>query len=213
MIKPILFNTPMVQAILAGRKTVTRRVVKPQPKAPYLSYMRIVDNGTIKALQNGPDYPDGPNDEVISKYQVGDILWVRETWAHPLKSTIRPDLDVFVYKANGEHGLCSWDKWRPSIHMPKEAARIFLRVTDVRVERLQEITEEDVAREGTRDCDDYIVPKGPDIAPWHIACFEQLWNSTLKEKQTGLLSPYRFRFNPWVWVYSIERCEKPEGFI
>jgi hypothetical protein len=95
--------------------------------------------------------------------------------------------------------------------MPREAARIFLRVTNVRAERLQDITEEDVAAEGTKDGNEYIKPKGVCVASWHVACFEMLWNSTLKEKKTGPLSQYRFCFNPWVWVYEFTQITKEEA--
>lgn len=116
-LKPILFNTDMVRALLAGRKTVTRRVVKPQPD----EHLTTGENA-LELLA-----------EACAPYRPGDLLYVRETWTQ--------DGDVYRYKA----GFCDQNrKWRPSIHMPKEAARIFLRVTDVRVERLQDITELDI---------------------------------------------------------------------
>ena len=141
--KPILFSTPMVQAILDGRKTMTRRVIKPQPM--------IMANG--KPL-------NGYNDSMIKaagefptpKYQPGDILWVRETW---FREDCTPDCAgqedenecpfnrvgnaCYGYKAQYLTGGDDDIKWRPSIYMPKEAARVFLRVTGVRVERVQDI--------------------------------------------------------------------------
>jgi len=124
-LKPILFNTDMVRALLAGRKTVTRRVVKPQ-------HLRVLDSPYHK------EHPETPDKVLLEKlceppYRPGDLLYVRETWTQ--------DGDVYRYKA----GFCDQNrKWRPSIHMPKEAARIFLRVTDVLMERLQDITELDI---------------------------------------------------------------------
>ena len=135
--KPILFNTEMVRAILDGTKTVTRRVVKPQPTEQEENpqkvtsgnwYFDIPDRhfGGIRACV-GPYRPP---------YRPGDILYVRETWA--VWSRTEGTAPEIHYKADGE--VLPDVKWRPSIHMPREAARIFLRVTDVRVERLQEIT-------------------------------------------------------------------------
>ena len=117
---------------------------------------------------------------------------------------------MYLYKADRLQPA-AWGKWQPSIYMPREAARIFLCVINVRLERLQEITEADIAAEGTKDGNEYIEPMGPEIAPWHIACFEELWNSTLKERKTGPLSPYRFCFNPWVWVIEFGRVPAEEG--
>lgn len=123
--KPILFNTQMVRAILDGRKTCTRRIVKPQPTAHY-------------GMQC-----------IKPPYQPGDILYVRETWS------LRFDGEKYFYKADKntsreEKRLLDYNdvKWRPSIHMPKEAARIWLKVTNVRVERLQKITEAQTEEEG-----------------------------------------------------------------
>ena len=130
--KPILFSTPMVHAILEGRKTMTRRVVKSQPKH-FLSR---------DARNREPIAVWIDNEKWVKpRYQVGDVLWVRETW-----QDLSDNEGEYVYFAEGNKGLADrgWGaltlnniKWRPSIHMPKEAARIFLRVTNVRVERVQ----------------------------------------------------------------------------
>ena len=120
--KPILFNTDMVRSILEGSKTVTRRVVKPQPEKKPIPipdekyWLGCFDGDDVCRLINPPCSP-------------GDILYVRETWA--------PSTGGIVYKASLPYEM---PKWCPSIHMPREAARIFLRVTGVRVERLQDIT-------------------------------------------------------------------------
>jgi len=152
MEKPILFNTEMVQAILADRKTVTRRVVKQD----IVNRFDIdVDGSAIAYIDQSTGDSYKPTD--ICKYKVGDILWLRETWAdHWL-----PDgfcTDRFVYKADGKPQLGYYgnykqgkiDCWIPSIHMPRSAARIFLKVTNVKVERLQDITEEQAKLEGTQ---------------------------------------------------------------
>lgn len=137
-IKPILFNTEMVRAILEGRKTVTRRVIKPQPKSPVVCSLGVWQE-TIPCANGVRVFPP--------PYRPGDILYVRETWAFDTGDDgDEIGTGYFAYKADDlHHPDC---KWRPSIHMPKEAARIFLRVTDVRVERLQEITAEQAVQEG-----------------------------------------------------------------
>ena len=145
--KPILFNTDMVRAILDGRKTVTRRVVKPQPVWSSCD-MRLV-------WKNVGWWREGWNPiETITwkhtPYRPGDILYVRETFFEHKSH--------FYYKADGKHEVLAMlgitFKWRPSIHMPREAARIFLRVTDVRVERLQDISNDDLTRDFNicKDC-------------------------------------------------------------
>ncbi len=193
--KPILFNTDMVRAILEGRKTVTRRVVK----EPYYIDDEEMSRGSGLAMHRGTSmtdgmpYPDQP-------YRPGDILYVRETWCR------QPSKEYpFVYKASVETPA-AW-KWRPSIHMPREAARIFLRVKDVRVERLQEITEEQAQAEGVKG---WMVAtdRDWDKNPNHLIAFRHLWDSTIKKADRAL---YGWDANLWVWVIEFERCEKPEG--
>ena len=175
-LRPILFNTDMVRAILADRKTVTRRVVKPQPDE------RITAGGNTLELLVAACVP----------YRPGDILYVRETWTQ--------DGDVYRYKA----GFYDQNrKWRPFIHMPREAARIFLRVTDVRVERLQEITEEQAILEGFEA---YHSDSGY-YEPATLG-FAATWDSTIKIANRAI---YGWEANPWVWVIKFERCEKSEG--
>lgn len=143
-IKPILFNTEMVRAILDGRKTVTRRLVK------FLSRKNPNWTGYVK---NGLMLYNGRNEPCIKKapYHTGDILYVRETWCglpvneaghfrgHP----------IYYYRADGDLRPEGWrGAWHPSIHMPKEAARIWLKAMNVRVERLQDITPKDAENEG-----------------------------------------------------------------
>ena len=202
--KPILFSTPMVKAILDGRKTMTRRVAK-MPENTYR--VERNDDGTFDAVWgaympqiNG--FVDG-SIEVKPKYVEGDVLWVRETW-------LKAD-DGYYYKADIKVPSESEDmrkaygyKWKPSIHMPKEAARIFLRVTGVRVERLQDIDEYDGQREGF----EYYGEIDFSIGETYTQVFKRLWNSTIKPAD---LDTYGWDANPWVWVYEFERCGKPGG--
>lgn len=186
-IKPILFNTEMVRAILDGRKNCTRRLVK------FLAKKNPLWTGYIKdglMLYNGRNEPCIRN----APYQPGDILYVRESYS---------ELSFgYVYKADGENidHLGNVIKWHPSIHMPKEAARIWLRVTDVRVERLQEMWASDASKEG-------IYFRKPTTADEMLIAFAKLWNSTIKKSD---LDRYGWDANPYVWVIEFERCEKPE---
>lgn len=205
-IKPILFNTEMVRAILDGRKSCTRRVVKPQPTAHYGAQC------------------------IKPPYQPGDILYVRETWkcwrAHRYEATAdimfkadgdgvqlqfangstdsidRFDYDKFVNKWFSHNG-----EWKPSIFMPKEAARIWLKVTNVRVERLQQITEVGIRKEGIEVDPKECVGKFDFISELFFL-FQRLWDSTIKKSD---FDRYGWDANPWVWVIEFERCEKPEG--
>lgn len=155
--KPILFNTDMVRAILDNRKTVTRRVVKPQPPEGFIQAQDVSGAwffndklGDNDMMAWWPSYEKG----IAPPYRSSDILYVRETWAHPSKAEIAAGAspDAYLYKAD-ELQPAAWDKWRPSIHMPREAARIFLRVTNVRAEQLYAITGKQSRSEGffTRD--------------------------------------------------------------
>ncbi len=211
---PILFNTEMVRAILDGRKTVTRRVIKHDVNAvldsPYhQKHPETSDKKLIERLCRSP-------------YQPGDVLYVRETWAHVpciacnmgqsfhIRCKENPvDYDdgnsieegCFIYRANypEPQRIC----WRPSIHMPKQAARIWLKVTNVRVERLQEMTASESAKEGIQ------LPREYDTKERiYILGFADLWDSTIKKSD---LSRYGWDANPWVWVIEFERCEKPES--
>lgn len=201
-IKPILFSTEMVRAILDGRKSCTRRLVKPEPQG----YFEVSEE---------PLYiydTDGNQGKITPPYQPSDILYVRESYSELTFG--------YVYKADGENidHLGNVIKWHPSIHMPKEAARIWLKVTDVRVERLQEITEEQACMEGTDPWDEACYENNgwhpafsdPDSGgdPNMIDGFHKLWNSTIKKSD---LDRYGWDANPWVWAIEYERCEKPEG--
>lgn len=197
--KPILFNTQMIRAILDGRKTCTRRIVKPQPTAHY----------GVQCIK--------------PPYQPGDILYVRETWS------LRFDGEKYFYRADKntsreEKRLLDYNdvKWRPSIHMPKEAARIWLKVTNVRVERLQEITEAQTEEEGFLFTPPCLHRTGENYCDIDGSCGSKikycdmsagelfgkvLWDSTIKKSDIDI---YGWDANPWVWVIEFERCEKPK---
>ena len=186
--KPILFSTSMVQAIMAGHKSMTRRVAKfIDGRSPEWSGY-IADGGTIYGSNNIPASK--------AKYQPGDILWVRETWKVDASDH---ENDGYAYRADGypEKYPNNLLQWRPSIFMPKEACRLFLRVTDVKAERLNELAGEDARKEGIEATDEY-----------GAACyyFRILWDNLNAKRGYG------WDTNPWVWVYSFDRVDKPEGW-
>ena len=216
--KPILFNTEGVKAILDGQKTVTRRVVKKGDADAVLSSSCRMEN---------PDIPDYRfiNCLCTAPCEIGGILYVRETWAYgyvdttdfecrcnecffeELKAGTKKDsflMPRYLYRTENLDGLNV--RWRPSIHMPKEAARLFLRVTGVRVERLQDITYEECKAEGFDGVFFEDDTEGlPAIA---IRRFSRMWDSTIKKKNIGL---FDWDANPWVWVIEFERISREEA--
>lgn len=205
---PILFNTEMVRAILDGRKACTRLVIKLPENMDGVPVGKSGDNNNPLGFM----YPGGIKRPPC---QPGDILYVRETWHKGLERYIYradySDTEKF-YRGGKEIEM----KWHPSIHMPKEAARIWLKVTDVRVERLQEITEEEAKAEGAKQCYEHVdrLENKPvtylaeDGHGYYVLGFKNIWNSTIKKAN---LDRYGWDENPWVWVIEFERCEKPEG--
>ena len=200
VVKPILFNTEMVRAILDGRKSCTRRLVK------FLLGENPKWTGYIK---DGSMLYNGRNEPCIrtQPYQPGDILYVRETWcALPVNEAghMRGH-SVYYYKADRDLRPEGWRRgnWRPSIHMPKEAARIWLKVTDVRAERLWEISADGIRNEGLSSAAVHCGDMEIALKEW-----EKLWNSIIPKKD---IDRYGWQANPWVWVIEFERCEKPEG--
>ncbi len=213
--KPILFSTEMVQAILEGRKTQTRRVIKPQPE--WKDRKGLCSQGWSWSDKNTKlsSYPEADSfSEAISLCcpygNVGDILWVRETWQETTWMTKEDENYGFIYRAseNGkdwEDNTEDW-KWKPSIFMPKEACRIKLRIVNVRVERLQDISEEDAIKEGVESFYSENLGKKlfkeygyknsytgfPDIS------FKSLWDSINYDK-------FPWHKNPWIWVLEFER--------
>ncbi len=212
-IKPILFNkqisTEMVRAILDGRKTCTRRICKDANECtvPDMEFYNA-DRRTY-AVHN---FADKEHTEQLSTAErtcpicTGDILYVRETWKEAPKG-------YYYYEDWQRNDIADITKWKPSIHMPKEAARIWLKVTNVRVERLQEITDEQAKREGIQydECPTgFTWKQETDMHNCYttpIGAMQALWNSTIKKSD---IDRYGWDANPWVWVIEFERCEKQE---
>lgn len=206
-IKPILFNTKMVRAILNGRKRCTRRIVKPQQFVGMLPDK--CKNGVPEEFLKGKKlmfkpYCDMTDTELINTsykapYQPGDILYVRETF-------IQAAAHIFWYKADNNSWISEGLRWKPSIHMPKEAARIWLKVTDVRVERLQEITGLSVEKEGI-EVDPKEYASKFDFITELFFLFQRLWDSTIKKSD---LDHYGWDANPYVFVIEFMKIDKPE---
>jgi hypothetical protein len=181
--RPILFSTPMIQAILDGKKTMTRRVVK------------FNDTGRVK-LRHKNWHIEDENVVLGCPYgQVGDSLWVRETFVKDADHNIH-------YKADS---IPPWKdtKWKPSIFMPRWASRITLEITNIRVERLQEITEEDAIKEGMKPNKfengfGQIYPSGGKTP--HKRAFAILWDSINGDK-------HPWASNPWVWCIEFQRIK------
>jgi hypothetical protein len=219
--RPILFSAPMVRAILEGRKTQTRRVLDRMTGFKVSQFDRSDTPGYDWHFrcQRGL-WQDMDNAEVLSRCpygQPGDRLWVRETWAVvPHVTDNGPK-----HKANGDGTGATWRadwdgnpsgfKWTPSIHMPRWASRLTLEITDVRVERLQGISEADARQEGTGlySYDPIVghmwtpvagqVKCGSSIAANAIECFQCVWQS--------INGPDSWSLNPWVWVLEFKRVE------
>ena len=200
-IRPMIFDPPMVKAILEGHKTVTRRLTN------------LRDQSVVKA---GPKTLASLGRPLVARCPPccdGDILWVREKWGRYLDLSSGKPTWRYAYFADGEERVpigvdedgreyTSPVNWRPSIHMPKDAARLFLRVCSVRVVRLRDIT---------GDMDE-LEREGINIAAGMIgasAFFADLWDSLLKPTD---LAKYGWDANPWVWRIEFRRCEKPDGW-
>ena len=223
-IKPILFNTEMVRAILDGRKSCTRRICKDANECTVPDMDFYNAEKRTYAVHN---YSNREHTELLSTAErscpicPGDILYVRETWEHfecwncegdergncpnePQKSVLDKTCGCYMYRATNE--IRGDARWHPSIHMPKEAARIWLRVTDVRVERLQEITGASIQKEGI-EVDQKEYASKFDFISELFLLFQRLWDSVVKKSD---LDRYGWDASPYVWVIEFERCEKPE---
>ena len=232
---PILFNTEMVQAILAGKKTQTRRVAK-------YSAQRVYDFACADGKWYENYDPKNPPRHLVEWYlrmgtvgpcMNGDILWVRETWSTHYDG-IHADL-AYCYKADGinlkaECAPGETNRWYPSIHMPREAARLFLKVKDVRLERLRDgffkagATILEVSKEGVNigeTCRGCIEHYGQPCCVDTDGCtecveldnsryaFSKIWDNTITPDKLGC---FGWPANPWVWVITFERCDKPKGW-
>lgn len=198
---PILFKSAMVQAIIEGRKTMTRRVFKTQPPTEYKRIKNVVND--LFTFEN--DMPPLGMFTVKCPYgKVGDVLWVRETWA----PFIRGDKDngyieLIKFAADGfekpfthdkDYSELGWHK-RPSIHMPRAACRLFLEITNIRVERLQDISEADAKEEGVK-----IPMIGDTELAKYKTHFSMLWEQINGEESWNV--------NPWVWVVEFKRVKE-----
>ena len=206
-IRPILFSTPMVQAILEGRKTQTRRIIRPQPKDD-LSFLGWKLPEYVQV-----DFGRGVKTDSFHKFpfgQVGDVLWVRETFRP--KSHSFPIGEHFEYKATAQaDGNPTDEPWKPSIFMPKDAARIWLKITDVRVERLKDISEEDSIAEGCSKYGPFNEYRGS-LHPNSGAMKFRAYSNPIDAYKCVWLSingENSWNKNPWVWVIEFERIEKP----
>lgn len=220
MMRPILFNTDMVRAILEGRKTVTRRIVNGYE----LEHLEVdTDGSAIGVYDQYEGYVRSVHD--FAPCKPDDILYVRETWR--VQSAHRFEADAKIeFRAGGPmvtmqfDGKCSdsheredydsfiskWgvgERWHPSLHMPKDAARIFLRVKSVTVERLQDMVLGDVLNEGVQEADTY----EETWDRWH-----KLWDSTVPKHPNKFKSyPFYWKDNPWVWVIKFEWISKEQA--
>ena len=192
--RPILFSAPMVRAILDGRKTQTRRIVNKK----HLPFLANITGNFLDGKWNQRPLPYG---------KPGDRLWVRESFNH--------DGNHYIYAADlNDAGVQKWAaKWKPSIHMPRSASRILLEITGVRVERLQDISEEDAIAEGISRvpfrpcdgwpiCDGYMVGKDDGVtglAAKASTAYKKLWES--------INGPGSWDLNPWVWVVELKVLE------
>ena len=210
--RPILFNTDMVRAILEGKKTETRRLVT--KKVIIRPDQEINQNGKGRFELYNVTPRCGIPQNIFFKlpYQLGDLLYVRETWGWEpcwdcgldTEKTVCPyeheriynqknrEYGCYCYKASMDDGdTPSVGTWHPSIHMPKNAARIFLKVIDIRPERLQDIDDNGVVAEGLQIGDP----------------FDELWNSTIKKADRDR---YGWDANPWVWVIKFKKLESED---
>lgn len=223
--KPILFNTPMVQAILAGRKTQTRRMIEPQPCPEALYFNKLINIGGRGGEARFSNNSSGAVCDIKLRYDVGDILWVRERYREfcgmtycwqggayipaydfggiqyfadsAMRRTDEGCFGVMFLPSEDVKTDIEYGKWRPSIFMPREAARIFLRVTDVRAERVQDITIADAKAEGvTCNCPDNEENR---CYKGNIGHYRVLWDSLNAKRGCG------WDANPWVWAISFER--------
>nr|DAF36749.1 MAG TPA: ASCH domain protein [Caudoviricetes sp.] len=213
---PILFNTEMVRAILERRKGATRRSVKGYiPDDAVWGYTAFTPKGYISCRGT---FADGYGEKFFKlPCEPGDILYVRETWEHfeccccegdehgncyrePQQSALNKSCGCYMYRATDE--IYGDARWHPNIHMPKEAARIWLKVTNVRVERLQEITIDGIRNEGISSMAVHAGDMEIALKEW-----KNLWNSTIKKTD---LDSYGWEANPYVFVIEFIRIDKPE---
>ena len=207
--KSIIFNTEMVKAVLDGRQTQVRESFS-KKQLKYFDYAQKL--GEISNLDN---FHKNDFSYILqfSKYKVDDTLYVRETFKTFSNITMDNEVGV-IYKADNKEVILSCngdyeceyvfnDKWKPSIHMPKRYARVFLKVTNVRIERVQDISLTNMLEEGINHLKNYSM--GRVVKPYTQIKreFINLWNSTIKDG-------YKWEDNPYVFVYEFEKIEKKD---
>jgi len=216
-VKPLLFSTLMVKAILAGKKTITRRqegltqidlkATEIIPNNGWLKQGNFTARFQFKNIENDGVDAFKVTNILKSPFKIGDIIWVRETFR-----SIEQDFGNPRYEYKATEKINKTDKWKPSIFMPKNACRLFLEVTGIRVEKLQDISERDAINEGADISDKYMTmterynnynnPSAGRKGYSHKSGFEILWNKINKN----------WNDNPWVWVISFKRAGCPQGF-
>jgi hypothetical protein len=210
---PIIFSTLMVQGILAGRKSMTRRIIKPQPDDDGLWNDDLLPRSLDSKLKNwNGETIEGESREWKCPYgKPGDVLWVREKWEN--ETSGGKQINFYAGNNEVEHNVAyrTLTKWKPSIHMPRAASRIMLKVISIRVERLQDISKQDAINEGidiVYDQADPLTPltyfypcndlrDGTYICDDPILSFYSLW--------TKINGSGSWESNPWVWVIEFER--------
>ncbi|MGB9660676.1 MAG: hypothetical protein ACPL5F_01495 [Moorellaceae bacterium] len=225
MERPILFSAEMVRAILGGRKTQTRRVINPQPPEGIEDTMRGPEFYEPIRIKNGEAIPGDPVYGIYDSWGEwgavcpyglpGSILWVREAWSIPATTTA----SKVIYKADypdGDAPLASGEKWRSPIYMPREVARLFLVVKNVRVERLHNITEEDARAEGILAINSFLLDHSSEWCKYTVMAaamqgrerpkvadsiggFAYIWDRINAKRGYG------WRVNPWVWVIEFDK--------
>jgi hypothetical protein len=230
---PVLFSTPMVQAILDNRKTQTRRVVKMTKdiENPEFGYTAFTQIGSISVRGKHANGEYGESFIKCPYGKVGDILWVRETWANTTNVNSVSDFpygvphivsesfdgkvhSAYIYRAStpdwqwldDDGWTTEKSHWKPSIHMPKVACRLFLKIKSIRVERLQEISEQDAKAEGAEglNCQYIGAEHHGQGYTSYTEGFKKIWQDI-----NGRVS---WLANPWVWVIEFERIEMPNNF-
>ncbi|WP_226647970.1 hypothetical protein [Microbulbifer variabilis] len=218
--KPILFNAQDVRAILDGRKTQTRRLIKPQP------FNGVNDEEAIKQMGGLPAgrslyqeinsaWQSGFVDINCSYGEPGDRLWVRETFGYEVRSLGGSPHEQIVYRASKPDAVRCYDcngmeqpiKWKPSIHMPRWASRITLEITNVRVERIQGINGDDAIAEGIQSWIDSFKARptyhqNSNLGGYPVTAFSRMWKSIYGDDYWDK--------NPWVWVIEFRRVERAE---
>lgn len=235
---PILFSTPMVQALQNGTKTVTRRIIKSRHESGLLQVCRRKSDNAVTSIESLDWDERNCEKDIVPKWKVGDVLWVREGfrkyWVTD-PETGEPDLENLVidyladkndpmpmmdgdgfemFKADGSERMIPW---KPSIHMPKTACRTFLKVTDIKVERVQDISEADCIAEGVES-----IGYEPSIGHGGTILYKNYeddkkgcWNAleSFKSLWFSINGKESWNANPFVWCISFEKTDKPLNFL